>query len=200
MTGDQVTRHQTPTAPQTPKVSAPQSDRPTPPAQKVSAPQSDRPTPPAQKVSAPPGQPASPAQPQAPGKPSSVPQPSDQPASHDKPQLNRDRPIHSRYPDGTLVYEGQQPGKVKGPAVGAEGPHTVLARDPVNGRTYKAREYDGNGNPVRDIDFTIPTYPSGRERPNHSAPEEHLYTPNDPSNPKAGYKRGPGQPLRSDSE
>ena len=125
-------------------------------------------------------------------------------ADHASVEAKRDEPqetshegarIHSRYADGTPVYEGRQPGKIRGPAPEATGPHTVLARDLVNHRTYKAREYDGDGYPVRDIDFTIPTFPSGRERPDHTAPEQHLYIPNDPENPRAGFKRGPGRPL-----
>jgi hypothetical protein len=47
------------------------------------------------------------------------------------------------------------------------------------------------------IHFTHPTYPNGTPRPGHTAPEQHRYTPNDPENPKAGYRRGPGEPLDS---
>jgi hypothetical protein len=102
-------------------------------------------------------------------------------------------PIHSRYPDGTPVMEGQQPGKVKGPL--SDDPHSVVQWDEANGRVYKAREYGENGVPIKDIDFTHPTFPNGRPRPDHTAPEQHIYIPNDPNNPKAGYKRGKGQPL-----
>jgi hypothetical protein len=105
-------------------------------------------------------------------------------------------PVHSRYPDGTPVHEGQQPGKIRGPDPAAAGaPHTVVKWDNVNGRVYKAREYGPGGVPIRDIDFTHPTFPNGRPRPDHVAPEQHLWIPNDPDNPRAGYKRGPGQPL-----
>ncbi|MEU0632857.1 hypothetical protein [Streptomyces sp. NPDC005989] len=110
------------------------------------------------------------------------------------------RPIHSRYPDGSPVYEGEQPGKIRRPDPEATGPHTVIQRDAVNDRVYKAREYDDDGNPVRDIDFTHPTFRSGRPRPDHSTPEEHLYIPNIPGNPQAGFKRGKGQPLRLEAE
>jgi hypothetical protein len=67
--------------------------------------------------------------------------------------------------------------------------------DTINNRVYKAREYGEGGLPVRDIDFTHPTFPNGGLRPNHTTPEQHLFIPNDPDNPRAGYKRGPGQPL-----
>ncbi len=103
---------------------------------------------------------------------------------------------HSRYEDGTIVYEGQQPGKVKGPATeGAE--HSVLKWDEVNGRIYKAREYDANGHPVRDIDFTSPTDPKGNFRKDHALPpHQHKYEVNDPkAGPKSGFKRKEGEPL-----
>lgn len=62
---------------------------------------------------------------------------------------------------------------------------------------YKAREYDGDGYPVRDIDFTGPTFPNGTPRPNHFVPEQHLYTVNDPLvGPKSGFRRArQGMPL-----
>lgn len=101
---------------------------------------------------------------------------------------------HSRYPDGTPVFEGQQPSKVGGPL--SEAPHSVIKWDKKNRRIYKAREYGQDGVPIRDIDFTNPTFGSGKLRPDHYVPEQHRYTPNDPNNPKAGYKRGPGEPLR----
>jgi len=102
-------------------------------------------------------------------------------------------PIHSRYKDGTPVYEGQQPGKVKGSI--SDSPHSVIKNDAVNNRIYKARTYDGNGVPVKDIDFTHPTFPNGTLRPNHTVPEQHLYIQNIPGNSRSGYKRGPGTPL-----
>jgi hypothetical protein len=105
-------------------------------------------------------------------------------------------PIHSRYPDGTPVYEGRQPGRIKGPDPAAGGtPHTRVQWDDVNQRPYKAREFGAGGVPMRDIDFTTPTFPNGAPRPGHVAPEQHRWTPNDPNNPAAGYKRGPGEPL-----
>jgi hypothetical protein len=104
--------------------------------------------------------------------------------------------IHSRYSDGTPVYEGQQPGKITGPDPSADGPHTVLKMDDVNSRVYKAREYDVDGDPVRDIDFTGPTFPNGRIRPGHAIPEQHTYGVNDPAvGPRSGFKRGQGEPL-----
>ena len=110
----------------------------------------------------------------------------------------RSEKIHSQFPDGIAVHEGQQPSKIRGPNPAAKGfPHTVLKVDTVNNRIYKAREYREGGVPVRDIDFTHPTYPNGRPRPNHTAPEQPRYMPNDPDNPRAGYKRGPGEPLDS---
>ena len=56
----------------------------------------------------------------------------------------------------------------------AKGPHTQLGqKDGRNGRYDQAREFDANGKPVRDIDFTD----HGRPR-NHSNPHQHDYIPN----------------------
>jgi RHS repeat-associated protein len=117
------------------------------------------------------------------------------------PKLSLERPsppIHSRYPDGKPVLEGRQPGKIKGPDTNAEGrAHTRVQWDESNSRVYKARQYDPGGVPVRDIDFTHPTFPDGRLRPNHTVPEQHRWKPNDPKNPRAGYERQPGEPLEN---
>ncbi|MFY0573457.1 RHS repeat-associated core domain-containing protein [Cystobacter fuscus] len=116
--------------------------------------------------------------------------------SDEVPNGVKNAPIHSKYPDGTIVYEGQQPGKVRGPDPGAKGaPHTQLQWDTTNNRIYKAREYGENDIPIRDIDFTHPTFPNGKLRPDHHAPEQHRYVPNVPGKPKAGFKRGTGEPL-----
>jgi RHS repeat-associated protein len=89
-------------------------------------------------------------------------------------------PIHSRYSDATPVFEGQQPPKlgVARPTPSAQGGHTQLRWDTVNGRLYQAREFNEAGQPVRDIDYTNPTYPSGAARPNHPpAPNQHPWKP-----------------------
>ncbi len=112
---------------------------------------------------------------------------------HERMEVPPSPPMHSRYPDGTPVLKGQQPGKVTGPL--SDEPHSVVQWDKTNERVYKAREYGENGVPIRDIDFTHPTFPNGTPRPDHTTPEQHIYIPNDPNNPKAGYKRGKGQPL-----
>lgn len=106
---------------------------------------------------------------------------------------------HSIYDDGHLVpARGEPPRLPEGPDPRAEGAHTRLRWDaqtlsrsgPGNGRVYQGREFDLNGNPVRDIDFTSPTYPSGRPRPDHMPPpHEHRWFLNDPNNPRSGYKR-----------
>jgi len=85
-------------------------------------------------------------------------------------------------------------GNISGPDPQATGPHTVLQWD--GDRIYQAREYGKNGVPIRDIDFTHPTFPNGKLRPDHTAPEQHPWTPNDPNSPKAGYQRAKtGKPL-----
>lgn len=67
-----------------------------------------------------------------------------------------ERPIHSVYPEGMLVFEGEQPPRLGEPKAteGAVGAHTQLRWDTKNQRVYQAREFNAQGNPVRDIDFT----------------------------------------------
>src|SRR5487761_1316434 len=100
--------------------------------------------------------------------------------------------VRSIYADGSQVFEGQQPPRISGPDPKATGPHSRLRVDVANQRTYQAREFDVAGNPVRDIDFTNPTYPNGVPRAGHPGPpHQHRYVANDPLvGPKAGLKRG----------
>lgn len=109
----------------------------------------------------------------------------------------REPPIRSRYSDGTPVYEGRQPPRISGPDPQAQGPHSVLRRDNVNNRTYQGREFDGSGYPVRDVDFTNPTYPNGSPRPGHPGPpHQHRWEVNDPRvGPKSNFKRGKPEPV-----
>jgi len=104
--------------------------------------------------------------------------------------------VHSKYSDGIKILEGEQPSRIKGPDPAAQGnPHTVLKWDTKNNRIYKARTYASNGQPVKDIDFTLPTFPNGTPRPNHTVPEQHQWLPN----PSGGTpKRGKGEPLKVD--
>jgi hypothetical protein len=100
--------------------------------------------------------------------------------------------IHSRYADNTPVYEGQQPPRIKKPDPAAEGPHSVIRYDAVNNRIYQTREFDAAGRPVRDVDFTNPTYPNGTVRPGHPGPpHQHRFFVNDPNvGPRSGLRRG----------
>jgi hypothetical protein len=106
--------------------------------------------------------------------------------------------FHSVYEDGVRVLEGRQParfGSLSGDP-GAVGAHTRLRWDMDNGRIYAGREFNDLGQPVRDIDFTRPTFPSGLPRPNHFVPEQHLWSVNDPAvGPRSGWVRGPGEPF-----
>ncbi len=117
-----------------------------------------------------------------------------------------DRTIHSRYADGTPVFEGQEPNRLPGgnrplPDAKATGPHSQLRWDTINNRIYQAREFDAKGYPVRDIDFTSPTYRNGNPRPNHAPPpHQHQWHINDPQiGPRSGFQRqaGGGFPLDS---
>lgn len=87
--------------------------------------------------------------------------------------------VHSVYADGTMVLEGDQPPRIAGPDISAAGQaHSVIRWDRLRGRIYQLREYDAQGRPVRDVDFTNPTYPSGRLRPGHPGPpHQHRWLP-----------------------
>jgi hypothetical protein len=120
---------------------------------------------------------------------------SDQPKLPEPPS---EPPIHSRYADGTPVYEGEQPPRLPDhPDPAAKGPHTVLRWDNKDGRIYQGREYDAAGNKVRDVDHTNPTFPSGKPRPGHPGPpHQHRWIVNDPAvGPRSGLKRGGPEPL-----
>lgn len=70
----------------------------------------------------------------------------------------------------------------------ASGPYSQLGRKSGrNGKYDQAREFDKQGKPVRDIDFTDHGRPSS-----HPSPHQHRYIPN----PTGGTpQRGPTQPL-----
>lgn len=106
-------------------------------------------------------------------------------------------PVHSRYADGTLVYEGEQPPRLPYRADPAKGAHKAERWDSKNNRVYQVREYDAAGNPVRDIDHTNPTYSNGKPRPDHpDPPNQHVWEVNDPKiGPRSGLKRGRPKPL-----
>src|ERR1700722_9843209 len=102
-------------------------------------------------------------------------------------------PVHSVYGDGVRVCDGQQPRRLGLPEASfnpaANGaPHSVLRWDRVNQRVYQAREFGPGNVPLRDIDFTNPTFPNGTMRPAHPGPPHqhwwHLVVPN---KPVAGY-------------
>jgi hypothetical protein len=110
------------------------------------------------------------------------------------------RKVHSKYADGTPVYEGEQPPRLGEPKPKPdnngrlpEGEHSQLRWDEKNGRIYQAREFDQNGNPVRDVDFTSPTYPSGQSRPDHLPPPHQHRWHTDPKggSPKRSRKPEP---------
>lgn len=89
--------------------------------------------------------------------------------------------IHSRYADGTPVYQSQRPPRFGEPIADplAQAAHSRLRWDQYHQRVYQAREFDTNGQPVRDIDFTSPTYPNGTPRPDHlPPPHQHLWLAN----------------------
>jgi hypothetical protein len=110
-------------------------------------------------------------------------------------------PIYSQYADGTPVYKNQRPDRLPAtsrplPDPEALGEHSRLRWDEHNQKIYQAREFDNEGNPVRDIDFTIPMDSFGKPRKNHSVPEQHRWKVNDSEvGAKSGFKRSRGEPL-----
>lgn len=56
--------------------------------------------------------------------------------------------------------------------------------DLKNNRIYQGREFDAAGKPVRDIDFTAPTFPNGTPRPVHPIPHQHNWV----ENPSGGMR------------
>ena len=79
------------------------------------------------------------------------------------------------------------------PEPDAEGPHSQLGqKDGRNGKYDQAREFDGNGKPVRDMDFTD----HGRPK-DHPKPHQHRYIPNETGGTP---KRGPTEPLPKQSQ
>lgn len=89
--------------------------------------------------------------------------------------------FHSRYADGTLVTKEQRPPRLGGakPDPEAQGAHSQLRWDNYNQKVYQAREFNELGQPIRDIDFTSPTYPNGSLRPDHfPPPHQHRWLPN----------------------
>jgi hypothetical protein len=107
------------------------------------------------------------------------------------------RRVHARYADGLPVFDGDEPPRISGPDPLAAGrAHSVIRWDWVNGRIYQLREFDARGWPVRDVDFTNPTYPSGHPRRAHPGPpHQHRWVMVDPKNPHAGFRRGVAFPL-----
>lgn len=108
--------------------------------------------------------------------------------------------IHSRYADGTIVLTSQKPARISEPDPSASGPHAVLRWDTSNNRIYQRREYDAAGFPVRDVDFTNPTFRNGVPRPEHpEPPHQHRYVVNDPKvGLRSGLKRGRPEPLEEE--
>ncbi len=106
--------------------------------------------------------------------------------------------IYAKYADSTPVEKSARPSRISGPDINAIGPHSVLRWDTINNRIYQRREYDASNHPVRDIDFTSPTFPrSGRMRPGHPAPpHQHRFYINDPKiGTTSGFVRGAAELL-----
>ena len=95
----------------------------------------------------------------------------------------RSCPTGNSFPDRPLPRDDN--GR---PIAESDHPHTQLGRrNGRNGSYPQGREFDGNGNPVRDIDFTD----HGRPQ-NHANPHQHPYVPN----PTGGTpQHGSAEPL-----
>jgi hypothetical protein len=93
------------------------------------------------------------------------------------------------YTLGSYIYDvvhNESAPSEESPKPSVDEPHTQLGqKDGRKGRYPQAREFDGEGNPVRDIDFTD----HGRGHPN---PHQHPYK----ENPTGGTRsRGGYEPL-----
>ena len=76
-------------------------------------------------------------------------------------------------------------------ADGASGAHTQLGKKEGRSETYnQAREFDADGNVVKDIDFTDHGRPG-----QHTNPHQHRYTPNETGGTP---KRGKAEPLKNE--
>lgn len=86
------------------------------------------------------------------------------------------------FPDRTLPRD-----KNGVPVPDSEYPHTQLGTKEGRSETYgQAREFDADGNPVKDIDFT------DHGRADHTNPHQHEYLENETGGTP---KRGPAEPL-----
>ena len=94
-----------------------------------------------------------------------------------------------RIPNGKAFPNRSLPRDKHGnPIPETNAPHTQLGTKTGRKGTYpQAREFDSNGNPVRDIDFT------NHGRANHPNPHQHRYIPNETGGTP---KRGPTEPLQ----
>ncbi|GAA3877132.1 hypothetical protein GCM10022227_38690 [Streptomyces sedi] len=96
---------------------------------------------------------------------------------------SRPQPTGEAFPDRPLPRD-----RHGNPQPDVPFPHTQLGRRTGRRDSYpQAREFDGDGNPVRDVDFTDHNRPA-----NHENPHQHNYEPN----PTGGTpQRGPAVPL-----
>ncbi|WP_443096771.1 RHS repeat-associated core domain-containing protein [Stenotrophomonas sp. PUT21] len=117
--------------------------------------------------------------------PNSQPRPEPKQSTSKQDQNSSSSEQSRRLPDRDLPRDRH--GNPK-PDADANGPHTQLGqKDGRNGRYDQAREFDGDGKPVRDIDFTDHGRPG--TQPN---PHQHRYQPNSTGGTPS---RGPTQPI-----
>ncbi|NJK63930.1 MAG: hypothetical protein HC921_15710 [Synechococcaceae cyanobacterium SM2_3_1] len=92
-------------------------------------------------------------------------------------------------PEGRAFPDRPLPRDMHGnPIPESNAPHTQLGtKSGRKGKYSQAREFDANGNPVRDIDFT------NHGRPEHPNPHQHRYLPNETGGTP---RRGPTEPLQ----
>lgn len=99
------------------------------------------------------------------------------------------RKVPNSVPNGSAFPDRPLPRDQHGnPVPDTNAPHTQLGtRSGRNGDYPQAREFDANGKPVRDIDFT------GHGRADHPNPHQHRYVPNETG---GSLRRGPSEPLQ----
>jgi hypothetical protein len=102
----------------------------------------------------------------------------------------------SIFADGTLVRNDEHPQRLPQPTWEYVKLHMgprIEKRIMQNGRVFQERYYNEKGYPVKDVDYTSPTFPDGRPFADHAEPDhEHLWIMKNSEKPQDGWMRQGG--------